>query len=309
MQKTVSKQLGLGVLPPSMPAPPLDYQLGLNKKSGNNDFLGFDGAFAVPSDATRTGNGTFNTYLQGKEADIISLAQRLKSDRNSGVYWDSRVLDADINEDAIRELSKTAESKSADELGKAKKLRQEAIDIEDDWNTTAAKARERVDAQINTKARDSKLDDGAFAKIGAIRESLMRHAAFKVLRDAYVSEAESRLDKQRKVNDALATEDINKLQEALGLATTEAQKTALNAKIQFVKDSESRKSKLDQLVDQLGGAANEEQRKAIQAQIDEIKNEEAAARGQLPDPAKPNLLLYGGIAVAAILLVVLIRRR
>jgi hypothetical protein len=309
MKKTVSKQLGLGVLPPSMPAPPLDYQLGLNQNNRNNDFIGFDGAFAVPSDATRTGNGTFDNYLNGQKDAIISLAQRLKSDRNSGAFWDSRILDADINEDAIRELSKKAEDKSADELNIAKKLRQEAIDIEDDWNTTAAKARTRVDAQINTKARDSKLKQQAYDKINTIRESLVRHAAFKVLRDAYTSELENRLSKQKKVNDALATEDIKKLQEALGLATTEAQKTALNAKIQFVQDSAARKSKVDELVDKLGGATNEEQRKAIQAQIDQIKNDEAAARGELPEPEKPNLLLYGGIAVAAILVVVLIRRK
>ena len=74
-------------------------------------------------------------------------------------------------------------------------------------------------------------------------------------------------------------------------------------------ESAARKSKVDELVDKLGGATNEEQRKAIQAQIDQIKNDEAAARGELPETKKPNLLLYGGIAVGAILLVVLIIRK
>ena len=309
MKKTVSKQLGLGVAPPSLPAPPLDYKLGLNQKNSNNNFIGFDGLFAVPSDATRTGNAAFDNYVNGQKDAIISLAQRLKSDRSSGVAWDSRVLDADINEEAIRELSKKAEDKSADELNTAKKLRQEAIDLEDDFNTSAAKARTRVDAQINTKARDSKLKQQAYDKINTIRESLVRHAAFKVLRDAYINELDSRLNKQKQVNDALATEDIKKLQEALKIATTAAQKTALDAKIQFVQDSVARKSKVDELVDKLGSATNEEQRKAIQAQIDQIKNDEAAARGELPETKKPNLLLYGGIAVGAILLVVLIIRK
>jgi len=309
MKKTVSKQLGLGVAPPSFPAPPLDYQLGLNQKNSNNNFIGFDGLFAVPSDAIRTGNAAFDNYVNGQKDAIISLAQRLKSDRSSGVAWDSRVLDADINEEAIRELSQKAEDTSVLELNTAKKLRQEAIDIEDDFNTTAAKARGRVDAQINTKARDSKLKQQAYDKINPIRDALVRHAAFKVLRDAYISELDSRLKKQKQVNDALATEDINKLKEALKIATTAAQKTALDARIQFVEESSARKSKVDELVDKLGDATNEEQRKALQAQIDELKEAEDEARGQSSEPEKPNYILYGGIAVAAILLVVLIIRK
>lgn len=308
MISNVSKQLGLGIAPPTLPAPNLNYQLGLGKNQANGNMLGFDGTYAVPSDATSTGNGTFNKYIEDRKGDVLSLAKRLQADRNSGVYWDTRVLDADINADAIRALSAKAEEQSATQLSTAKKLRQEAIDIENDWNTTAKTARERVDAQINNKARDKKLDDGAYAKVTTLREALIRHAAFKTLRDAYISELEARQDKATKINNALASEDIDKLQEALGLAVTEAQRTALNAKIAFVKESADRKAKIDALTNQLGSATGD-QAAAIKAQIDALTQEENIARGNQPDTAKPNLLLYGGIAVGAIVLLLVITRR
>ena len=307
MISNVSKELGLGVAPPTLPAPNLNYQLGLGKNQTNGNMLGFDGTYAVPSDATRTGKAPFNKYIEDRKDDVLSLAKRMQTDRNSGVYWDTRVLDTDINADAIRALSEKAQEQSATQLGIANKLRQEAIDIEDDWNTTTKTARERVDAQINNKNRDKKLDDGAWSKIGGIREALIRHAAFKTLRDAYISELEARQDKETKINNALAGEDINKLQEALGLAVTEAQRTALNAKIAIVKESADRKAKIDALTDQLGSATGD-QADAIKAQIDALTQEENTARGNLPAPSKPNLLLWGGIAVAAVVGILILRR-
>jgi len=306
MIQNVNKELGLAMVGKSLPAPNLNYQLGLSK--GQSDMLSFDGTYVVPSDAVRTGNSTFNRYINDRKDKVLSLSKKLQNDRNSGVYWDRRVLDLDVNEESIRELSKSAEEKSKEFLNRAKKLRQEAIDEENDWNTSAAKARERVDAQINTSQRNKKLDDAAYSKIGGIRDSLIRHASYKVLRDAYISELEVRLDKQKQVRDALASEDVKKLQNALGLATTEKQKNALQAKIDFVKESEKRQSKIDTLTDQLAGATGE-QAEAIKNEIDALRNEENIARGNLPEEAKPNYLLIGGVGLAALLGVVLILRR
>jgi len=314
MQKTLSKQLGLSVAPPELPAPKLDYQLGLAKESTKSNFMGFDGAmgvfsYSVPSDATNTGKAPFDKYIKDRKDEVIALAKRNQNDRVNPLYWDKRVLDADIDEASIGALVLKAEEVSKQQLNTANKLRQEAINIEDDWNTTAAKARERVDAQINTKARDKKLDDGAWAKIGGIRTALMNHASAKVLRDAYEKELEKRLDNRKIINDALAGNDIDKLQKVLGIASSQSEKTAIQSKIQILKEEEARQNKISKLQDDLSSATSDSQIDAIKEEIAKLEQESASLFGGEVVGKKPNWLLIGGIGLVVVLGLIFVRNR
>lgn len=310
MQKTLSKQLGLSVANPELPAPKLDYQLGLAKESTKSNFMGFDGSsYSLPSDATNTGKAPFNKYIKDRKDEVITLAQRNQNDRANPLYWDKRVLDADIDEASISALVDKAEEVSKQQLSTANKLRNEAIKIEDDWNTTAKTARERVDAQINAKARDKKLDDGAWSKIGGIRTALMNHASAKVLRDAYKIELETRLDNRKAINDALAGNDIAKLEKVLSIATSEAEKTAIQSKIQILKEEEARQNQIGKLQDSLSSATNENQINAIQQEIAKLEQESASLFGGEVISKKPNWLLIGGIGLVVVLGLVFVRNR